>query len=101
MTTDSKALPGSQLPDAWQAQAEAKDRTARETIDYLARQALAQDWTVFRQGPAYFRATRHVGEVAEQVSVAVIDGRLQASRVEIKDVTNVSDDVVAWLEGNR
>lgn len=88
------------LPDAWHERASALAGTERvdtDTIDYLARQALAADWTVRRQGRHYFRATKTVGDHIEQVSVSCTAGKLSSSRVQVLDATSTSDQVVAWL----
>lgn len=71
----------------------------RSTSDHLAQAALVNDWTVNRKTATYFTANRNRGGVSVQVAVAVIDGRLKATRLEITDETNVSDRVVDWLKG--
>lgn len=91
-----------EMPDTWREHGDRVAETARldaDTIDYLARHALAADWTVARQGRTYMRATKHNGERTVQVSTRCKDGKLTATRTEIVDVTNASDEVVSWLEG--
>ena len=70
-------------------------------IDHLARQAMQNGWAVTRRCPTHFVAGRTRGGVTEQVSAAVINGALRSSHMRVVAETNVSDQVVAWLESGE
>lgn len=70
----------------------------RATIDWIAKNAMEHGWCVERQGRQYVRATVKSNGRTIQVTAAVVDGKLKATRTEVIDQTNVSDQVIAWLE---
>lgn len=75
-----------------------------ETIDHLVREASRTSWSITRISPTYFRATQSVparigsGQRVVEISVAIIGGRLKASRLVVVNHTNTSDELVDWFE---
>ncbi|WP_396908256.1 hypothetical protein [Mycolicibacterium sp.] len=76
-------------------------RALEDTMDYLAAQAISQGWTVHRPGANRegFVASRPRHNVEIHVAPGGWNGReLSARKVTVETATNVSDEVVAWLE---
>ena len=73
-----------------------------QTIDAIAQEATDAGWRVVKRGPNYLTATRTLESGRkEQVSVAMMAGRLYASHGEILATTDVADQVREWLGGAR
>mgnify|MGYP000396696005 CR=1 FL=1 len=66
-------------------------------VDQVAAAAIDSGWNVNRRGVTYLVATRDIDGHTEQVSVAVINGKLFASRVQILDTSTVLAGALAWL----
>lgn len=68
------------------------------TSMFLERQALDFGWAVRRRDPRYFTAERTRDGVTTQVGVHVRDGQLRSSRQTVVARTDVTDQVIGWLE---
>ena len=68
------------------------------TSMFLERQALDFGWAVRRRDPRYFTAERTQSGVTTQVGVHVRDGQLRSSRQTVVARTDVTDQVIGWLE---
>lgn len=66
---------------------------------FLERQALDFGWAVRRRDPRYFTAERTCDGVTTQVGVHIRDGQLRSSRQTVVARTDVTDQVIDWLEG--
>jgi hypothetical protein len=98
-------MPTDEMPKPWAEHA--ANASAIDVVAELTRTASAQGWTINRTwtGPTYLRATKTVNRdgrrCTEQISVALVGDRLQASRVIVTDVADDMGDVIEWIEGNK
>jgi hypothetical protein len=70
-------------------------------VDFLISHAADHGWDVSRRGTNYAQLTRKVGPLTEQISLSVVGGQLKASVVIVVAETDVSDQVVEWIETKR
>ena len=64
----------------------------------LANTAVQSGWTVRRQTARYFTAEKRIGDSLRQLGISMAQGKLTASRIEVIDTTDVTDQVMAWIE---
>ena len=67
-------------------------------IDTIAALAIATGWKIDRRGVTYLTCTREHGNETEQVSLALINGEISASRILVLNRTENLDTVTGWLE---
>lgn len=79
----------------------AQDRApVEQAIDVLVARAAAKEWTVERRSTNYAVFTRpHGAGHSVQVSVAMVNGELKASRVIVLQSTDTANAVLDWLDG--
>ena len=70
-----------------------------QVIDVLVARAAAKDWTVERRSTNYAVFTRPatVGRRI-QISVAMVNGELKASRVVVLESADAANEVLDWLD---
>lgn len=87
-----------QFPGASGPAPDLGDQIDYSTSLFLERQALDFGWAVRRRDPRYFTAERTRDGVTTQVGIHVRDGQLRSSRQTVVARTDVTDQVIGWLE---